>query len=240
MGLGKDFGPITSLHEFTLRVEGGKTCAVIGPNGAGKTTLFKILATLVAPTRGKALICGKDVTTASRHVCSTIGYVPSEERSFYWRLTGRQNLRFFGALHEMTRAKCDSRIDRLLEGLGLDGAADRRFGEYSAGMKQALSIARGLLHDPPVLLMDEPTRSLSHEASQRLYGLIRTEAEKGKAVLFSSHNLAEVDHMADTVVLLRKGRIVAAGAPEELRRKAGLSSAETMEAVYESFAAGPS
>lgn len=208
--LSKDYSSRRVLSGITFHVEAGSVCALTGANGAGKTTLLKILSTLVTVSSGHARVCGADVALAPEKVRRCIGYITSEERSFYWRLTGRQNLRFFAALYGMDTVRREERIDMLLSRIGLDGMGDRIFREYSTGMKQALSIARGLLHDPQVVLADEPTRSLSVEASERFYDLVRAEAQKGKTILFASHDSAEVQHLTDVVVSLENGRVVRA------------------------------
>src|SRR4030042_3186100 len=203
--LSKNFGLTTALIEITLTLKTGAICALIGPNGAGKTTLLKTLAGLIVPSNGAARICGEDVICTPHKVKTKVGFIPSEERSFYWRLTGRQNLKFFAALHKINGTEGRMRIDSLLEKMGIREMGDKKFREYSTGMKQALSIARGLIHDPLVLLLDEPTRSLSPNVSQRFYDLVRRQASEGKTVLFASHNLIEVENMADFVVILHKG-----------------------------------
>lgn len=222
IGLGKDYGSQAVLRDVTFSVDAGMVRALIGANGAGKTTLLKILATLITPSTGQARIGGEDVAGKSERVRKGIGYISSEERSFYWRLTGRQNLRFFAVLQRMNAAQSEERIDSLLGRLGLEKMGNRRFQEYSTGMKQSLAIARGLLHDPPVILADEPTRSLSPEAAMRFYEIIRDEAEKGKAILFASHNLAEVDRLADTFICLDEGRVVAEGKRGDLSMRTGI------------------
>jgi ABC-type multidrug transport system ATPase subunit len=233
--LGKNFGSRMALREVTLSVSRGEICALIGPNGSGKTTLLKILAGLIVPSGGTARICGEDVARNPRKAGAKIGFTSSEERSFYWRLTGRQNLKFFIALHNINGADGKMRIDSLLAKMGLKEMGDRRFREYSTGMKQALSITRALLHDPPVLLLDEPTRSLSPDVSLKFYELVRFQSGEGKTILFASQNLIEVERMADSVVILHKGDIRAAGTVAELRRQAGLSDDKGLETVYSCF-----
>jgi len=147
-------------------------------------------------------------------------------------------MKFFAALHKINGTEVKGRIDSLLEKMGLEEMGDRRFREYSTGMKQALSIARGLLHDPPVLLLDEPTRSLSPEVCQRFYDLVRRQASEGKTILFASQNLSEVERMADSMVILHKGTIRAAGSLAELRRRARVLDDKGLETVYSCFTGG--
>ena len=238
IGLGKDFGPFTPLRDIDLHVEGGTTCAVIGPNGAGKTTLFKILATLVAPTRGKALVCGHDVSGGSRRVRSLIGYVTSDERSFYWRLTGRQNLRFFGALHGVPRTRCDSRIDRLLADLGIDVSGGQAVSRVFHGDEQALSIARGLLHDPRVLLWTNPPAASAMRRPKSFTGSSVPKPNKERSSSFLLMTSSRWTARPTPSSCSGRAQSWGAGTPEEIRRKAGLPAAETLEAAYEALSAG--
>lgn len=208
LGIGKTLQHRTILADICLQVSPGEICALVGENGAGKTSLLKILGTLLTPSSGMAWIQGLDVVKSPRRARAAIGYIGSDERSFYARLSGRENLRFFGALHGMGPRAIDKGASRLLGVLGMDGLLARPFEEFSSGMKQALTIVRGLLHDPPVLLADEPTRSLGKEASERVWALILQEAARGKAVLFASHDAAEVARIADRAIRLSGGRTV--------------------------------
>jgi ABC-2 type transport system ATP-binding protein len=233
--LGKSFAERAVLRHATFSVVEGSILALAGPNGAGKTTLLKILATLIIPSEGTAQICGKDIARDPIRVKRLIGFVSSEERSFYWRLTGRQNLRFFACLHGMSR-ESEPRIDMLLEAVGLKGKGDLRFREYSTGMKQALGIARGLLHDPPVLLLDEPTRSLGPPVARKVRGLLHGLAkEAGKAILIASQNLNELEDLADQFALLHQGNIRALGNRSALQQRAGLPPSATLEAIFDHF-----
>jgi ABC-2 type transport system ATP-binding protein len=207
-GLTKEFGRKPAVRNVDLQVERGSITALVGPNGAGKTSLLKILAGLLLPTSGQALICGRDVATDPRGTKRTPGFIPSEERSFYWRLTGRQNLRFFAALHGLAGPATEDRIQTLLKSVALDQAGDQSFRYYSTGMKQSLGIARGLLHSPAVLLMDEPTRSLSPDISDAVQQLILALARsENRSVLIASHNLVEVELLADRIAILHQGEI---------------------------------
>ena len=235
-GLGKTFRSETILRDIHLAVPKGSILGLVGPNGAGKTTLLKILATLVTPSSGDAFVCGRHVVTEADAVRRAIGYVSSEERSFFWRLRGRDNLLFFAALHGITGRQARRRIDQALAEVGLTGMGSRRFHEYSTGMKQALGIARGMLHDPPVLLLDEPTRSLSPNVARKVRGLLRRQAEtEGKAILISSHNLKEVEDLADQIAILHQGVLRAMGALAELKAEAGTASSADLDTLFEHF-----
>jgi ABC-2 type transport system ATP-binding protein len=212
-------GFVRALRGVDLHVKTGEIFGLLGPNGAGKTTLVKILSCLVLPDRGRALIGGVDV----RHendVKARLGLVHSDERSFYWRLSGRDNLRFFARLYDVPGKRIESRIDELLRKVDLVDAAPRRFSDYSSGMKQRLAIARALLHDPPILLMDEPTRSLDPAASLSLRALIRDElkARDGKTILLATHNLHEAEALCERTAILVQGQVRQIGTIAEIRR----------------------
>jgi ABC-2 type transport system ATP-binding protein len=210
---------IQALRGVDLIVAEGEIFGLLGPNGAGKTTLLKILACLVLPDRGRAVVGGND-TIHEYDVKRKIGLVHSDERSFYWRLSGRENLRFFASLYDVPRRRTESRIDELLQRVEMAAAADRPFSDYSSGMKQRMAIARSLLHDPPILLMDEPTRSLDPAAALALRAFIRDElqAKDGKTILIASHNLLEIQSLADRLAILIGGRVRQQGTVEQVRR----------------------
>jgi len=207
-----------ALREVSLDVPEGSIFGILGPNGAGKTTLLKILSCLVLPTSGAVRIGGYDTRAAEIQVKRTVGFVTSDERSFYWRLNGKENLHFFGSLCELSRKTLSQRIPYLLERLGLSEERDKPFREYSSGMKQRLAVARALLHDPPVLLLDEPTRSLDPISAKHLRRFLAEElnARERKTLLLATHNLQEAEQLCERVVVLSRGRILSSGRVEEL------------------------
>lgn len=211
---------IPALKGVNLKIEEGEFFGLLGPNGAGKTTLIKILATLILPTSGKACVAGYDVAKEDRLVRKSIGYVISEERSSYWRLTGRQNLEFFASLNNLKGAEAKKRIDELLEITELENDADRYFKDYSSGMKQKLGIARGMLTDPQVLFLDEPTKSLDPITARHLRDFIKKEIvlRQGKTVLFATHNLVEAESLCDKIAIIDKGVIKTCGSLSEIRK----------------------
>ena len=212
-------GSVQALRGVDLHVKTGEIFGLLGPNGAGKTTLVKILSCLILPDRGRALIGGEDVRHENK-VKPRLGLVHSDERSFYWRLSGRDNLRFFARLYDVPGQRIESRIDELLHKVDLGDASLRRFSDYSSGMKQRLAIARALLHDPPILLMDEPTRSLDPSASLSLRALIRDELKgrDGKTILLATHNLREAEALCDRIAILVEGTVRQVGTIAEVRR----------------------
>jgi ABC-2 type transport system ATP-binding protein len=225
--------PVTALDRVDFEVDRGEVFGLLGPNGAGKTTLLKVLACLVLPTSGRALVNGYSVSGQEGAVKRSIGFVTSDERSFYWRLSGHENLRFFASLYGLHGSELRRRCAELLERIEVGGeAADEQFMNYSSGMRQRLAIARALLHDPPVLFMDEPTRSLDPLTAARLRGFVREQlvGREGKTILLATHNLAEAEALCSRVGVLVRGRLRRAGAPGDLRRWAGGAAAHRIEA----------
>jgi len=210
---------VDALRGVDLQVAEGEILSLLGPNGAGKTTLLKILSCLVLPDEGTALVGGHD-TIHENHVKRLIGYVHSDERSFYWRLSARENLRFFARLYDVPPRQTEARISELLERVDMVKAADRPFSGYSSGMKQRVSIARALLHDPPILLMDEPTRSLDPAASKSLRHFIldRLKGRDGKTILLATHDLREAEVISDRIAILVRGRVREIGTVSEVQR----------------------
>ena len=210
---------VRALRGVDLGVCAGEIFGLLGPNGAGKTTLLKILSCLVLPDTGRAVVGGED-TVQEGKVKPKIGLVHSDERSFYWRLSGRENLTFFSHLYDVPRRKMRARIDELLRRVDMHEDADRRFADYSSGMKQRLAIARALLHDPPILLMDEPTRSLDPASAMALRSFVRDElnGRDRKTILLATHNLREAETLCDRVAILVRGRIRRIGTVDEVRR----------------------
>jgi ABC-2 type transport system ATP-binding protein len=208
---------VEALRGVTLSVDEGDVVGLLGPNGAGKTTLLKILCTLVLPTTGSATVNGHDVVGDPAAVRRSIGYVVADERSFFWRLTGRQNLRFFATLNNLVGTERERRIDELVEYLTLEGEADRPFQSYSTGTRQKLAIARGLLHDPPIVLLDEPTRSLDVPAARAVHRFVRESlVARGRTVLITTHNMQEAADLCKRVAVIDRGIVRAWGTPAEI------------------------
>jgi ABC-2 type transport system ATP-binding protein len=212
-------GLVEALRGVDLQVREGEIFGLLGPNGAGKTTLLKILSCLVLPDKGKAVVGGHE-TRREYLVKKQIGLVHSDERSFYWRLSARENLRFFARLYDVPGEGINGRIEELLLRVDLLESADRPFADYSSGMKQRVAIARALLHDPPILLMDEPTRSLDPVSSLSLREFILDELSQrdGKTILLATHNLREAEAISDRIAILVKGKVRQVGTVPEIRR----------------------
>ena len=214
---------VTALDDVNIKIRRGELFGILGPNGAGKTTLIKVLCTLILPTCGTAYINGYDTIKEEEKVKASIGLVTGEERSFYWRLTGRQNLYFFASLHNFSSSVAQKRVNNILNFVDLEDKADDKFHSYSTGMKQRMAIARGLLNDPAILFMDEPTKSLDPGAAQNLREFIkeRLVKEQGKTVFLSTHHLEEAEQLCDRIAVINKGRIKACGTLSELRNMIG-------------------
>ena len=211
--------PVEALRDVSFEVQTGEIFGLIGRNGAGKTTLTKIVATLVQPTTGSVAVRGHDSVSHDELVRREIGLATAEERSFYWRLTSEQNLMFFARLHGLSDRFAKQRITELFAKLELEEVARRRFGELSTGNKQRLAVARAMLASPPVLLLDEPTRSLDPLAAARMREMIRALAEQDPPVtiFLTSHNLAEVETLCARVAVISRGSIRALDTPKNLR-----------------------
>ncbi len=201
---------LTALNEVTLEMPTGNRVALLGPNGAGKTTLLKLIGGLLLPTQGKVLVNGRDTERHNRAVRRTVGFVLSDERSFFWRLTGMQNMEFFGSLNNIFGQDLRERCQRLIEFVGLQDAADMRVSNYSTGMKQLLAIARGLIAEPEILILDEPTRALdpviADEVVKFLVGKIHADEEK--SLLIATHRLEDVRRLCDQILIFGKGQVL--------------------------------
>jgi len=211
----------TALSEFSLELPAGGTLAVLGPNGSGKTTLLRLIAGLLYPTHGAIRVRGHlSHAGGKRPFC--VGIVLNEERSFYWRLTGRQNLEFFGCLDNLSGKNVRERCDQTLEMVGLARAADVRVSDYSSGMRQRLAIARGVLADPKVLILDEPTKSLDPAGVVEIRSHLRDWlAARDATLVLATHNMAEAEELASHVCVLDKGKLLAYETVEQARRKYG-------------------
>jgi ABC-2 type transport system ATP-binding protein len=209
---------IEAVKSVSFQIEKGELFGLLGPNGAGKTTTIKMLITLLIPTSGHASVLGHDVVKDPREVRKRIGYVFGGERGVYERLSGYDNLRYFAELYGVPPKVQKPRIEELLELVGLKGREHERTEGYSRGMKQRLHVARGLLHDPEVVFLDEPTIGLDPVGARELRATIGTLTEAGKTILLTTHYMFEADALCDRIAVISQGRIVAEGTPTELKR----------------------
>src|SRR5215210_2977590 len=209
---------IEAVRGVSFEIAKGELFGLLGPNGAGKTTTIKMLITLLIPTGGNARVLGYDVVKDAREVRKRIGYVFGGERGVYERLSGYDNLRYFAELYGVPPREQKRRIGELLELVGLQGREHERAEGYSRGMKQRLHVARGLLHDPDVLFLDEPTIGLDPVGAREVRATIGSLTEAGKTVLLTTHYMFEADALCDRIAIISKGDIVAEGTPAELKR----------------------
>jgi ABC-2 type transport system ATP-binding protein len=207
---------VEALCEVTLSVERGEVHGLLGPNGAGKTTLVKILSTILLPNSGRARVLGFDVVDDTARVRPSIGIVLGGERGLYNRLTARQNLRYWSALYKLDTGTGRTRTDAMLERVGLLDRADDRVQTYSRGMRQRLHLARGLLHDPPVVFLDEPSTGMDPVAARDLRRIVRELADEGRTVFVTTHDMAEAEAVCDRVTLIDRGRLLATESPHSL------------------------
>ena len=209
----------TALAGISLAIRPGELFGLLGPNGAGKTTTVKILTTLLLPTSGTARVLGSDVVHQTSTVRRRIGFVFGGDRGLYWRLSGIDNLRYFADLYRIPPDVSRVRIDELLERLGLAGREHDKVELYSRGMKQRLHLARGLLNDPEVLFLDEPTIGLDPVGARELRVLVRELSNAGKTIFLTTHYMFEADAICDRIAVIKKGTIVAEGTPSSIKRE---------------------
>ncbi len=215
-GLTKQFERCTAVDRLSLRVGRGEILALIGPNGAGKTTTTRMLAGILRPTRGNARIGGFDLLKQTEYVRMIVG-VLTEQHGLYHRMHCAEYLGFYGALYNLPPAERRTRANRLLEELDLKVDSDQWLAEFSKGMRQRLSLVRALLHSPQVLLLDEPTSALDPESARMVRSLLRRLRDGGATILVCSHNLSEVEELADRIAIIRRGQLIAEGTSAELR-----------------------
>jgi ABC-2 type transport system ATP-binding protein len=208
----------TALTEVTIRIEEGDRIAVLGPNGAGKTTLLKLIGGLLLPNKGDVVVNGLNTLDHNSAARKSVGFVLNEERSFFWRLNGAQNLEFFGALDNLRGADLNQRIVELMRLVGLEDVGDKPISAYSSGMKQRLALARGLIAQPDVLILDEPTRALDPVACEEFLDLImsRIHQNSRKTLLIATHRLEEAVKLCNKVLVIDKGRVKGFGRLEEI------------------------
>lgn len=220
--VGRRFGRQEVFSDITLELQRGDIHALIGPNGSGKTTLLRILAGILEPSSGRVRIAGKDPVLPS--VRQMIGWVPSSERSFYFRISGLENLIFFARLYGMSRRVAEGRARELLHRVGLEEAAGMAAALYSAGMLKRLAVARAFLTGPDVLLLDEATHDLDPRGAEITLELVRVAAEAGTAVVWATQLLDELSGFVDSVTVLASGKAVFSGPVEEFVRRAAMTS----------------
>lgn len=207
-----------AVDGLDLTVARGELFGLLGVNGAGKTTTIKLLSTLLEPSAGRAWVNGHDVVASPQRVRSSLGCLLPGERTLYWKLTAAENLEFYGTLYGMPPGRLRGRVREVLSLVGLEDRAGERVEKLSTGLRQRLGLARTILHDPPVLFLDEPTTGLDVHSARSLRALVRELAGRGRTVLLTTHNLQEAEALCDRVGIVHQGRLVALDSPEKLRR----------------------
>jgi ABC-2 type transport system ATP-binding protein len=218
-------GETHALREVSLTASSAKILVLLGPNGSGKTTTLKLISTILLPDAGRVLVEGADTSTQSQQVRRQVGIAVSSERSFFPRLSARENLDFFAALDEVPRRERAGKIDVMLDRTGLSDAADTLVMKFSSGMYQRLAIARALMKQPSVILLDEPTRSLDPASAAHVWNLVRGLAGHGSTVILATHSFNEAAAVGDSVAVLHQGRLAG-------RRAAENASVEELRSFY--------
>ncbi|RLF19919.1 MAG: ABC transporter ATP-binding protein [Thermoprotei archaeon] len=222
----KKYGDVTALRGVSITVNEGEVVSLLGPNGAGKTTLISIVVGILRPTKGKILIYGRDPRDPK--VRSIIGFCP-QEPALNDNLTGRENMMFYARLYGIDGDEAKRRINELLEMVGLLDDADRLVGKYSGGMKRRLSLAITLIHDPKILVLDEPTLGMDPRMRRDVWNIVREAKRRGKSVLLATHYMEEADELSDRVYIIHEGKIIAEGSPEQLKKVYGPPSVIEIE-----------
>ncbi|MEZ4515027.1 MAG: ABC transporter ATP-binding protein [Chloroflexota bacterium] len=216
VGLGKDFEGFTAVYDLNLNVPAGQLLALLGPNGAGKTTTVRMLGAILRPTQGTARVNGYDVVAQAQQVRHAIGML-TEQPGLYLRMTGLEYLIFFGRLYGLPDGETRRRGVALFERFAMPGEEKRRLGEYSKGMQQKVGLIRAMLHDPAVLLLDEPTSAMDPHSARLVRDAIRGLRDDKRTIILCTHNLAEAEALADRIAIVKKGTIVAQGTTRELK-----------------------
>lgn len=211
---------VVAVDHIDFYIKEGEFFGLLGPNGAGKTTTIKLLCTLLLPDEGTAVVNGYDVNKQPERVQKSIGVVTGGERGLYWRLTGRENLWFFSQLYNVPENVAKERINQLLKLVELEERADENVEKYSRGMKQRLHVIRGLINDPPILLLDEPTLGLDPASARVIRDFVKEELQKkqGKTVLLTTHYMEEADQLCDRIAIIDHGKIIALDTPRNLKK----------------------
>ena len=223
---------IHALKNINLNIKNGEIFGLIGSNGAGKTTLIKILSTLLYPSEGKVSILSLDIKDSERKIRNNIYFIFGGERGLYWRLSAMDNLLFFGDLYKIPRKILIPRIEQLLKKVKLYDVKDERVETYSKGMKQRLQIARGLLNDPQVIFMDEPTIGLDPIGSKNLREIILELKKAKKSILITSHDMWDIEKLCDRIAFIEKGKLLCIGSIDEIKNKYFQSKDVTLEDVF--------
>jgi sodium transport system ATP-binding protein len=221
----KSFGQVRALAGISFEVPDGQITGLLGPNGAGKTTALRVVYGVLRPDSGHAFVDGMDLAAARLEAQRRLGVFPHAQ-GLYSRLTAREHIVYFGKMHGLSGSILARRADELVAALAMEDIADRRTEGFSQGQRVKVALARALVHDPPNVVLDEPTNGLDVAATRQVRTLLRQLREQGRCILFSSHVMQEVSALCDRVVVIARGTVVAEGTPDDLRRMTGRESLE--------------
>ena len=227
---------VEALKKVNLTIEKGEIFGLLGPNGAGKTTLIKCLTTLLLPTEGTATINGHDLLKDDKMVRASIGCMLMGERGLYWKLTGRENLEFFGSLYYVPVNDRRKKVEELIHLLSLSEFVDRTVETYSSGQKMKLAFAKSLIHEAPILILDEPTVTMDVHSARELRQIVKDLNEKGITIVYTTHLMQEAEELCDRVAIIDKGEVIACGTPEELKGRIERESVTKIEGVIPEWA----
>lgn len=228
-GLSKEFKKLKAVNDISFKVQDGEIVGLLGENGAGKTTTLRMLATMLKPTGGTAEVNGYDIIKDSDKVRGQIGILFGGEVGLYDRLTARENITYFAELNGMSKEETKKSIEYLTGILEMNEYIDKRVGKFSRGMKQKVAIARSIVHKPSVMLFDEPTIGLDVTSAHVVQEFILRCKEQGKAIIFSSHSMSEVEKLCDRIVIIHKGKIIEEGTIEHFKKK---YESDDMEKIF--------
>lgn len=217
--LTKEFGKTKAVDRLSFKIEKGEIFGILGENGAGKTTTLRMLATMLAPTSGTAIIDGLDITKEPEKVRRKIGILFGSESGLYNRLTARENIEYFGLLHDMKKELISKRIEEICSKFQMSGFLDKPAGKLSKGMKQKVCFVRSIIHNPDIMLFDEPTNSLDVTSALEVHEFIRLCKTEGRTIIFSSHTMSEVEKLCDRVAIIHKGILVTIGTIDEIKQR---------------------
>lgn len=218
--ISKVFGSVRAVQDVSFKADNGRITGLLGPNGAGKSTTLRMLATVLRPDAGRLTVDGTDVLARPREARLKLGVLPHNS-GLYPRLTARENIRYYGRLYGMEAEKLEARIEEVLRLLDMQAIADRRTQGFSQGERTKVALARALVHEPPNIVLDEPTNGLDVMATRALREVIRRLRDTGHCVLFSSHVMQEIAALCDHIIIIAHGRLVAQGSPDQIRRQTG-------------------
>lgn len=227
--LTKNFGEVTAVNDVSFSVGKGEVFGLLGENGAGKTTTLRLLATMLKPTSGTAILGGFDLNQDPEKVRRSIGILFGGESGLYDRLTAAENIAYFGELNNMNKSDLNKRIKYLSKAFGMEEYINRKAGKFSKGMKQKVAFARSIVHNPEIMLFDEPTSGLDVSAIRNVHEFIQNCKDEGKTIILSSHTMSEVEKLCDRIGIIHKGKLVAIGTIEDLL---GKYKGENLEDIF--------